>query len=361
MEEPIAGKSFDVSKISPKADVKALSFEELRQELEALGLPKFRAGQVFDWLHQKTALRFDEMTNLSKDLQKKLSDRFFITSLTLQKKQVSEIDGTIKYLLRLEDGNLLETVLMKYKHGNSLCISTQVGCKMGCSFCASTKAGFVRNLTPSEMLEEIYYAERESGEKVSNVVLMGIGEPLDNYDNVLRFFELISDEKGKQLSLRHISLSTCGLVNRINDLAEKRLGVTLSVSLHAPNDLIRNQTMPINRQYNISTLLAACDKYARHTGRRVSFEYALIRGINDSDACADELCARLRGMLCHVNLIPVNEIKETDFVKSERGRVQAFCDRLNKRGITATVRRTLGSDISAACGQLRNNMIEASD
>lgn len=336
-----------------KIDIKSFSFEELLGALGEMSLPKFRAGQVFDWLHNKKVLSFGEMTNLSKKLIEALEERFFITALTAQKKLTSQIDGTVKLLFSLNDSNMVETVLMKYKHGNSVCVSTQVGCKMGCGFCASTKAGFVRNLAPSEILEQIYYIERETGERVSNVVLMGIGEPLDNFDNVLRFLELISDERGSNLSLRHISLSTCGVVDKIYELAEKKLSLTLSVSLHAPNDAIRSQTMPINKKHNISELLEACRYYTKLTKRRISFEYALIDGFNDSISHADELALKLSGMLCHVNLIPVNEIREEKFKKSTRQRAEAFCERLGKRGITTTIRRTLGSDINAACGQLR--------
>lgn len=340
-----------------KIDIKSLSLQELSDEILALSQPKFRAGQIFDWLHVKKVTDFVLMTNLSKGLILLLDERFYITSLVALKKLVSAIDGTTKYLFELQDGNTVETVLMKYKHGNSVCVSTQVGCKMGCSFCASTKAGFIRNLDPSEILEQIYYIEKDSAERVSNVVLMGIGEPLDNYDNVVKFLSLLSDEKGNNLSLRHLSLSTCGVVDKIYELAKLKLGLTLSISLHAPNDAIRNQTMPINKRYNIACLLDACREYAKKTSRRISFEYALISGVNDSDSCADELCTRLRGMICHVNLIPVNEIKEENYKKSDRQRVLQFCERLNKKGITTTVRRTLGSDINAACGQLRRENI----
>ena len=335
-----------------KEDILSLSAEELADELEALGEKKFRAGQIFEWLHVKRAVSFDEMTNISLPLRTKLSDKFYINRLNIVRKLESSIDNTVKYLYELSDGNHIETVLMDYKHGNSLCISTQVGCKMGCRFCASTIAGFKRNLLPSEMLEQIYEAERDSGRKVESLVLMGIGEPLDNYDNVVKFLKLLSCPKGKNLSLRHVSVSTCGLVDRIYDLAENRFGLTLSVSLHASSNERRSEIMPVNKRYDINELLAACRDYIEKTGRRISFEYAVIRGVNDSQQDADKLIKLLHGINCHVNLIPVNEIKERDF-KSDRQSVQNFMHMLEKGGLNVTVRRTLGSDINAACGQLR--------
>lgn len=335
-----------------KEDILSLSAEELADELEALGEKKFRAGQIFEWLHVKRAVSFDEMTNISLALRTKLSDKFYINRLNIVRKLESSIDNTVKYLYELSDGNHIETVLMDYKHGNSLCISTQVGCKMGCRFCASTIAGFKRNLLPSEMLEQIYEAERNSGRKVESLVLMGIGEPLDNYDNVVKFLKLLSCPKGKNLSLRHVSVSTCGLVDRIYDLAENRFGLTLSVSLHASSNERRSEIMPVNKRYDINELLAACRDYIEKTGRRISFEYAVIRGVNDSQQDADKLIKLLHGINCHVNLIPVNEIKERDF-KSDRQSVQNFMHMLEKGGLNVTVRRTLGSDINAACGQLR--------
>lgn len=335
-----------------KEDIFSLSAEELADELEALGEKKFRAGQIFEWLHVKRAVSFDEMTNISLALRTKLSDKFYINRLNIVRKLESSIDNTVKYLYELSDGNHIETVLMDYKHGNSLCISTQVGCKMGCRFCASTIAGFKRNLLPSEMLEQIYEAERDSGRKVESLVLMGIGEPLDNYDNVVKFLKLLSCPKGKNLSLRHVSVSTCGLVDRIYDLAENRFGLTLSVSLHASSNERRSEIMPVNKRYDINELLAACRDYIEKTGRRISFEYAVIRGVNDSQQDADKLIKLLHGINCHVNLIPVNEIKERDF-KSDRQSVQNFMHMLEKGGLNVTVRRTLGSDINAACGQLR--------
>lgn len=337
----------------PNIDLKSMTYEELEAYLKGKGQPRFRAGQLFGWMHQKQAASFDEMTNLPKSLLAELGREGFMTRLTVEKKLVSALDGTVKFLYGLPDGEHVETVVMRYEHGLSICVSTQVGCRMGCRFCASTKAGFVRNLEPSEMLEQIYASQRELGERISSVVLMGIGEPLDNYGNVLRFLSLLSDERGNQLSLRHVSLSTCGLVDRIRQLQELRLGLTLSISLHAPNDGLRKQTMPVANRYPMEELLSACREYAQATGRRVSFEYALIEGVNDSAECAAELAAKLKGMLCHVNLIPVNEIAETDYRRSGKQRVYAFQQELLKRGINATVRRTLGADINAACGQLR--------
>ncbi len=340
-----------------KTDIKSLSFDELGIFLNKLSLPRFRTAQVFDWLHNKQVTTFSEMTNLSKALIAQLEECAFITSHTIEKKLVSNIDGTVKYLFSMPDGSLCESVVMTYEHGKSICISTQIGCRMGCSFCASTKAGFVRHMTPAEIIEQLYAAQRDLNERIGHIVLMGIGEPLDNYDNVLKFLRLVSDERGANLSLRHVSLSTCGLVDRIDRLAEEQLGLTLSVSLHAPNDTIRNQTMPVSLKWPIDELISACRRYAEKTSRRISFEYALISGLNDSDECADELASRLRGMLCHVNLIPVNEIKETSYKKSQKERIYAFQQRLIRRGINATVRRTLGADISAACGQLRREQL----
>ena len=335
-----------------KLDILSLYPDELSAEIEALGEKKFRAAQIFDWLHVKRVVSFEEMTNISLSLRTKLEGKFYINRLNVVKTLESTIDNTVKYLYELPDGNHVECVLMDYKHGNSLCISTQVGCKMGCKFCASTIAGFKRDLQPSEMLSEIYEAERSSGRKVESLVLMGIGEPLDNFDNVVRFLKLLSCPEGKNLSLRHVSLSTCGLVDRIYELAEYKFGLTLSVSLHAADDKRRSEIMPVNNSYNIEKLLKACRDYIASTGRRISFEYAVIRGVNDSKADADKLIGLLKGMNCHVNLIPVNEIKERDF-KSDRRSVLNFRQMLESGGLNVTVRRTLGSDINAACGQLR--------
>lgn len=336
-----------------KIDIKSLSLNQLKELLIQRGEPAFRAGQVYSWLHQKRVSDFSEMTNISKTLREQWRESFAINTITVQRKLVSKIDGTTKFLYRLQDGETVESVLMQYHHGYSICISTQVGCKMGCTFCASTLAGYVRNLTPAEMLDQIYQAEKESGQTIQHVVLMGIGEPLDNFDNVVAFLKILQSPEGKNLSLRNVSLSTCGLVEQIRELAEYRFGLTLSVSLHAPNDALRATMMPVNRRYPIEELLAACREYIEKTGRRISFEHAVIAGVNDSIACAEELAMRLRGMLCHVNLIPVNEVKEREYRASERSVVYRFQKLLTDRGINATVRRTLGSDIEAACGQLR--------
>ncbi len=330
-----------------------MRLDELQAAFLERGLPKYRAAQVYRWLHQRGVTSFDEMTDLSKDLRAALPETFEIRSTEIALRRVSKLDGTVKYLFSLIDGETVESVLMQYHHGYSICISTQVGCKMGCTFCATGKSGFSRNLTPSEMLSEIQTAQRDAGVRISNVVLMGMGEPLDNYQNVLRFLELVSSENGLNIGMRHISLSTCGLVNRIYDLADKKLQLTLSVSLHAPNDEIRSRTMPVNRKWNVEELLKACRYYSDVTGRRISFEYAMISGVNDSDACAAELASRLRGIISHVNLIPVNDVTGTGYRKSGEDRLRKFSAILEKRGITATVRRTLGSDIEASCGQLR--------
>ena len=321
-------------------------------ELDSMGEKKFRAEQIFNWLHIKKVTEFSEMSNISLELRTKLSEKFYIKRLNIVKRLESCVDNTIKYLYELEDGNHIESVLMDYKHGNSICISTQVGCKMGCNFCASTIAGFRRNLTPSEMLMQIYLAEKDSGRHVDSLVLMGIGEPLDNYNNVIRFLELLSCPKGRNMSLRHVSLSTCGIVPRINDLAKLKTGLTLSVSLHSADNKRRSEIMPVNRSWDINELIAACRGYIKETGRRISFEYAVISGVNDSPADAEALAGLLRGMNCHINLIPVNKIKERSY-SADRKSVEQFSKRLERLGMNVTVRRTLGADINAACGQLR--------
>lgn len=334
-------------------DIRSLSYEELAAETESLGYPRFRTAQIFSWLHNKTVISFDEMTNLSKSVREQLKEKYTLQNCEIETKLVSKIDGTVKYLFKLHDGEFVESVVMKYKYGRSICISTQVGCKMGCKFCASAIGGFVRNMTPGEMLSEIYTAQRDLNVKINHIVLMGTGEPLDNFDNVVKFLGLITDEKGQNISMRHISLSTCGVVPKIYELADKKLGLTLSVSLHAPNNVIRSLSMPINNKYDIDELLDACKYYTANTGRRISFEYAMIKDLNDSDECARELAQRLSGMLCHVNLIPVNSVRERSYKKSSVDRQKRFIDILAAKGITATVRRTLGSDINASCGQLR--------
>ena len=324
-----------------KKDILSMLPTELESELAGLGEPKYRAGQIFKWLSEGVR-DFDKMSNLPKALREKLRDGYELYEPKVLSKQVSKLDGTIKYLWELRDGNAVETVVMSYKHGNTVCISSQVGCRMGCAFCASTIAGKVRDLTPAEMLDQVLFTQKDSGLPVSNIVLMGIGEPLDNLDTVLKFLELVNHPDGMNIGMRHISLSTCGIVDKIYDLAERKLQLTLSVSLHAPNDAIRSQTMPVNNRWGVDELLTACRAYAETTGRRISFEYAMISGVNDTAACAKELAARLHGMLCHVNLIPVNEVKGNSYRKSSNEQIQRFIRILSEKGIPATVRRTLG-------------------
>ena len=333
-------------------DIKSMTREELGAAFAAMGQPRFRAGQVFAWLHRGVR-SFDEMTNLPKALREQLAGQYELTAPAVARKQVSAKDGTIKYLWRLGDGHCVESVLMRYHLGNTVCISSEVGCAMGCAFCASTKGGLVRRLRPSEMLDQVLFTGLDSGAPVSNIVLMGIGEPLDNYDNVLRFLALVNDPEGMNIGMRHISLSTCGLVPGIDRLAEEDLQLTLSVSLHAPDDALRSSLMPVNRRYPIDELLAACKRYFEKTGRRISFEYAMIDGRNDTPEMAQLLIRRLRGLPAHVNLIPLNRIEESPLQPSTRQAVAAFQKALDDAGITATVRRTLGSDIDASCGQLR--------
>lgn len=333
-------------------DIKSMTLAELTEDLAALGEPKFRAGQVYTWLH-RGARSFDEMTNLSKALREKLAAQYELTCPTVARRLQSARDGTIKYLWRLSDGNCVESVLMRYHHGNTVCISCEVGCPMGCAFCASTRGGLVRRLRPSEMLDQVLFTQLDSGLPVSNIVLMGIGEPLDNYDTVLRFLQLVNSPEGMNIGMRHITLSTCGLVDKIDLLSQEDLQLTLSVSLHAPTDEIRSGIMPINRKYNVETLLAACKRYFERTGRRISFEYAMIRGLNDTPEMADILIKKLRGIAAHVNLIPLNEVAESPLKPSYPDVVRAFQQRLEAHGIPATVRRTLGGDINASCGQLR--------
>ncbi|MGM9651827.1 MAG: 23S rRNA (adenine(2503)-C(2))-methyltransferase RlmN [Faecousia sp.] len=327
---------------------------ELEQALTALGEPRFRAGQIFGWLYRGVT-DFSQMTNLPKSLREKLDGQFTITVPTVVRRQESKKDGTIKYLWRLTDGNCVETVLMRYHYGNTVCISSEVGCPMGCAFCASTIGGLVRRLKPSEMLDEVLFTQLDSGQKISHIVLMGIGEPLDNYDTVLRFLQLVNDPEGLNIGMRHISLSTCGLVERINELAQQKLQLTLSVSLHAPTDEIRSRIMPVNRRYPIAELLQACRNYFAVTGRRISFEYAMIDGVNDSEEMALLLAKRLRGIAAHVNLIPLNRVEESPLRPSSRAAVAKFQAILEEQGIPTTVRRTLGGDIDASCGQLRRN------
>lgn len=337
-----------------KQDIKSMSLAELQTAFSALGEPAFRAKQVFVWLH-KGVTSFDEMTNLSKPLRERLDGIYAITAPKVARKQVSQKDGTIKYLWRLSDGNCVETVLMQYHHGNTVCISSEVGCPMGCAFCASTIGGLVRRLAPSEMLDEVLFTQLDSGLPISNIVLMGIGEPLDNYETVLKFLELVNSKDGLNIGMRHISLSTCGLVPKINDLAERDLQLTLSVSLHAPDNETRSRIMPVNRAYPVEKLIAACRDYFEKTGRRISFEYAMIRDVNDSVAAAHQLLKLLKGLPAHINLIPLNNVEESPLKPSSREAVLRFQKTLEDGGVTATVRRTLGSDIDASCGQLRRN------
>lgn len=337
-----------------KKDILSLSLTELETELTSIGEKKFRAKQIFNWLHQKKVTSFDDMKNISKDLRTKLDDIFIIYSLIPERVLKSKLDGTIKYLYRLQDGNHVETVLMEYSYGTSICVSTQVGCKMGCNFCASTIAGFRRNLEPSEILLQIYESERNSGRKISSVVLMGIGEPLDNFDNVLKFLDLISSPDGNGLSLRHVTVSTCGIVPKIYELSKLKLGLTLAISLHASDNTSRSKTMPINNRYHIEDLISACKDYVSKTGRRITFEYAIIDGVNSSFDDAKRLSNLIKGINCHVNLIPVNKVAERNY-STQMKTVQSFKDALEKFGVNATIRRTLGSDINASCGQLRRN------
>ena len=327
--------------------------EELQKEMESIGEAKFRAKQIFRWLHVKYAENFEEMTDLSENLRNKLNDNYIIGGVKIVRKLVSKEDNTTKYLFELENNYIIESVFMQYSYGNTVCISTQAGCRMGCTFCASTLDGVEKSLTPAEMLAQIYAIEKDKGEKVSGVVLMGSGEPLDNYENVLKFIKLINCKDGKNMGQRHITLSTCGLIDKMYELADEQLQITLAVSLHAPNDEIRNRIMPISRAYPMEKLLDACRHYAEKTKRRITFEYALIKGVNDSAENARELASRLKGLLCHVNLIPVNDVKERNYVRSTNESIKKFEEILVSRNIETTVRRKLGSDIDAACGQLR--------
>lgn len=341
----------------PDFDIKSMNLSEIENVIASLNEPKFRAKQIFDWLQVYGAMSYDEMTNLPKALRNILSEKYPVRSCEIELKQVSKIDSTVKYLFKLFDGNFVESVLMKYKYGYTLCVSSQVGCKMGCTFCASTKSGCVRSLMPSEILGQIHAAQRDMNIRVSHVVMMGMGEPLDNYDNTIRFLKLASDEKGLNLSMRNISLSTCGIVPKIYDLLEEKLQLTLSISLHAPNDTMRSAVMPVNKKYPVKELIKACKDYTDSTSRRISFEYAMIRDVNDSDECAYELASLLKGMLCHVNLIPANEINESEHKRSTNDRLQRFMNILNSKGVNTTIRRSLGSDIDASCGQLRSKHV----
>lgn len=339
-------------------DIKSLSYDELCEYMIGIGEKKFRAGQLYQWLHEKIADGFDECSNLSDKLRSRLKDECEFVCLKPVRIQKSKLDGTEKYLFELSDGNYVESVLMRYHHGNSVCISSQVGCKMGCRFCASTIGGCIRNLKPSEMLDQIYRIQKLSGERVSNVVVMGSGEPMDNFDNLIKFIRLLNSEKGLNISQRNITVSSCGIIPKLRELADLQLQITLAISLHAPNDELRRTMMPIANTYSIEQIMDVCRYYLDKTGRRISFEYSLVKGVNDSLECADELIMLIRGLNCHVNLIPVNPIEERDYEQSNKQSVNAFRMRLEKAGITATVRREMGRDIDGACGQLRNKYVE---
>lgn len=338
-------------------NLKSMTLPEIAACIKQLGQPAFRAKQIYTWLH-KGVRSYDEMTNLPKNLREVLSERYPICAPKVVRKQESARDGTIKYLWELSDGNCVETVLMRYHYGNTVCISTEVGCRMGCAFCASTIGGLVRRLEPYEMLDEVLFTQIDSGLPISHIVLMGIGEPMDNFDNVMRFLELVNSEDGMNISMRHISLSTCGLVPKIDELAKRKMQLSLAISLHGPNDEIRDRIMPVNKAYPIDELLAACRRYYEATSRRIHFEYAMIDGVNDRECDARELLRRLKGLPAHINMIPLNHVEESPFQPSSKAAVAKFQKILEDGGITATVRRTLGGDIDASCGQLRRKYCE---
>ena len=341
-----------------KIDIKSLSLDELKEQMREMGEKPFRADQIFTWLHVRLATDFEEMTNLSRELRDRCRERFEITALEPVRVLTSRIDGTKKFLFRLADGNVIESVWMQYHHGNSVCISSQVGCRMGCRFCASTLDGLVRGLKPSEMLDQVYRIQALTGERVSNIVVMGSGEPMDNYENVVGFLRLVTEEKGFHLSVRNITVSTCGLVPQMRKFAEEGLPVTLALSLHASSDETRQELMPIARKYALKDVLAACEYYFEKTGRRISFEYSLVHGVNDTPEGARELAALLKGRNCHVNLIPVNPIKERNFRRGSGEEIANFKNILEKSGINVTIRREMGRDINGACGQLRRSFRE---
>lgn len=343
-----------------KIDIKSLTLNELEQLLESLGEKPFRGKQIFDWLHNKLVDRYEEMSNIPKNLIDKLEEITELVTLEVVDKRVSQIDGTTKYLYKLMDGNIIESVLMKYKHGNSVCISSQVGCNMGCTFCASTIGGCVRSLRPSEFLEQIYQIQKSSGQRVSNIVIMGSGEPFDNFDNFIKFLHLLCNDKGLNISQRNVTVSTCGIVDKIIKLADMELQITLAISLHATNDEKRRELMPIAKVFSIDEIMKACRYYIEKTNRRITFEYSLVQGVNDTIEEAKALAKLLKGVLCHVNLIPVNPIKERDYKQTGNKQVMAFRNCLEKHGINATVRRELGQDIQAACGQLRKSFLDES-
>ena len=338
-------------------DLRSLTMDELSALLADLKEPKFRAKQIFSWL-SKGVTDFDEMTDLSKKTREALREVSFISSLLIERKLVSKIDGTVKYLFKLPDGNCIETVVMRYNHGLSVCISSQVGCRMGCAFCASTIGGKERDLTAGEILNQVIFAQKDMGERISNIVMMGIGEPFDNFENVLKFLTNVNDKNGLNIGYRHISISTCGIIPKIDELAELEIPINLCISLHAPNNEARDRIMPVNKKYKIEDLIAACKRYIDKTHRRITFEYSLISGVNDDLEQADELAKRLSGMLCHVNLIPVNKVSEREFTHGSRKSIIEFCEYLNRKKINATIRRELGSDINASCGQLRRTAMK---
>lgn len=341
-----------------KQDLKSMNLTELKEEMVKLGEKPFRAKQIYQWIHGKLIENLDEMSNISSGLKEKLKENYTFTTLEIVEKQVSKMDGTAKYLFRLSDGNLIESVLMKYKHGNSVCISSQAGCRMGCRFCASTIAGLKRNLLPSEMLEQVYRIQKGSEERVSNIVVMGTGEPFDNYDNLIRFLHMITDENGLNISARNITVSTCGIVPRIRQFAEESMQVTLAISLHAPNNEKRKSMMPVANKYSIEELLDACRYFFEKTGRRITFEYSLADGVNDSEEDARELIQLVRGLNCHVNLIPINPVEELSYEGSARIVAEKFKNKLEKSRINVTIRREMGRDIDGACGQLRRRYEE---
>lgn len=341
-----------------KKDIRAYTYEQLQEELSGIGEKAFRGKQIYEWLHVRLADSFDEMTNLSKALREKLEAQYVILPVEPAARQESKLDGTNKFLFRLWDGNMVESVLMRYKHGNSVCISSQVGCRMGCRFCASTIDGLERNLSPSEMLGQIYQIQKMIGERVSNVVIMGTGEPLDNYENFLTFIRLLTDEHGLHISQRNITVSTCGIVPRMYDLAKEKLQITLALSLHGSTQEKRKQLMPVANKYDLQEVLEACDNYFHETGRRITFEYSMVHGVNDTEEDARELSALLKHRNCHLNLIPVNPIKERDFERPDRKNALNFKNKLEKSGINVTIRREMGSDIDGACGQLRRRYVE---
>ena len=341
-----------------KTDIKSMNLDELTEYIKSIGQPAFRAKQLYEWMHVKLADSYDEMSNIPAALKQRLQNECDMPAHELVRKQVSAEDKTAKYLFRLEDGNLIESVLMHYHHGNSVCISSQVGCRMGCRFCASTLDGLERNLRPSEMLDQIYRIQKDSGERVSNVVVMGSGEPFDNFDNLIKFEQLLTDENGLNISARNLTVSTCGIVPNIYRLADMKLQLTLAISLHAPNDERRKALMPIANKYSIAEIMEACRYYINKTGRRVTFEYSLVKGENDTDECAAELSELVKGMNCHINLIPVNPIKERNFKQSDIDRINKFKNKLEKNRINVTIRREMGRDIDGACGQLRKSYME---